>query len=143
MTYKEVNVMANNNRLPLSLLLLRIGVFIVMLTWTLDKFVRPEHAGGVYQNFYHIPGVGGAALSVIAAVEMLIIIGFLVGYKKKWTYGAVLVLHGISTIAAYKQYLAPFAGGNILFFAAWPMLAACFTLYVIRNEDNMWVIEAK
>ncbi len=111
-----------------------------MFIWTLDKFVRPTHAGGVYQNFYHIPGVGATTLYVIGAVEMLIIIGFLIGYKKKWTYGAVLVLHGISTIASYKQYLAPFTGGNIFFFAAWPMLAACYMLYVLRNQDTMWSI---
>ncbi len=133
--------MSNNNRLPLLLLLLRTGVFIVMFIWTLDKFVRPEHAGIVYEKFYHIPGVGSTALSVIAALEMLIIAGFLVGYKKTWTYGAVLVLHGISTLAAYKQYLAPFEDGNILFFAAWPMLAACFALYVLRDQDTMWVID--
>ena len=29
--------------LPLSLLLMRLGVLAVMLPWTLDKFVRPEH----------------------------------------------------------------------------------------------------
>jgi len=133
--------MSNNNRLSLSLLLLRIGVFIVMFIWTLDKFVRPEHARIVYEKFYHIPGVGSTAFSVIAALELLIIAGFLVGYKKKWTYGAVLVLHGISTIMAYRQYFAPFEGGNILFFAAWPMLAACYALYVLRDQDTMWVIE--
>ena len=44
--------MSNNNRLPLSLLLLRIGVFIVIFIWTLDKFVRPGHAGGYCQKFY-------------------------------------------------------------------------------------------
>jgi hypothetical protein len=132
--------MANNNRSAVPLLLMRISVFLVMFIWTLDKFVRPEHAGAVYQNFYHIPGLGGSAFAAIAIVELLIIMGFLAGYKKKWTYGAVLVLHGISTITSYKQYLAPFAGGNILFFAAWPMLAACYALYILRDQDTMWVI---
>jgi uncharacterized membrane protein YkgB len=132
--------MANNNRLAVPLLLIRIGVFLVMFIWTLDKFVRPEHAGVVYQNFYHIPGLGGTVLAAIAVAELVIIIGFLAGYKKKWTYGAVLILHGISTVSSYKQYLAPFEGPNILFFAAWPMLAACYALYVLRDDDSMWVI---
>ncbi len=116
--------MSNNNRLSLSLLLLRVGVFIVMFIWTLDKFVRPEHAGEVFKNFYYISEVSSTTYYVIAAIELLIIIGFLIGFRKKWTYGAVLILHGISTIASYKQYLAPFEGMNIFFFAAWPMLAA-------------------
>jgi hypothetical protein len=135
--------MKNTNRLAMSLMLLRVSVFIVMLIWTLDKFVRPEHAGVVYDKFYHIPGMGQTVLAVIAAVELLIILGFVAGYKKKWTYGAVLVLHAISTIMSYKQYLAPFEGGNILFFAAWPMLAACFALYVLRDQDTMWVVDSQ
>lgn len=133
--------MLNNNRLPLSLLLLRIGVFIVMLVWTLDKFVRPEHSQEVFKNFYYIAGVSSTTIYVIAAIELLIIIGFLIGFKKKWTYGAVLILHGLSTIASYKQYFAPFEGINIFFFAAWPMLAAIYALFVLRDQDTMWAIE--
>lgn len=37
-----------------SLLALRLGVFIVMLMWTLDKFVNPAHAGKVFEAFYGI-----------------------------------------------------------------------------------------
>ena len=36
--------MSVQQRLPLALLFLRLGVFIVMLMWTLDKFVKPDHA---------------------------------------------------------------------------------------------------
>lgn len=43
----------------------------------------------------------------------------------------VLLLHGISTLSSYRQYLDPF--NNLLFFAAWPMLAACFALYLLRG----------
>jgi len=135
--------MKNTDRLAVSLMLLRVSVFIVMIIWTLDKFVRPEHAGVVYDKFYHLPGVGHAILAVIAAIELLLIIGFVTGYKRKWTYGAVLVLHAISTVTSYKQYLAPFEGGNILFFAAWPMLAACYALYIMRDQDTMWVVDSQ
>jgi hypothetical protein len=132
--------MTNNDRLAIPLLLMRISVFLVMFIWTLDEFVRPEHAGAVFQNFYHIPGLGSFAFAVIAVSELVIILGFLAGYKKKWTYGAVLILHGISTVSSYKQYLAPFEGPNILFFAAWPMLAICYALYVLRDQDTMWTV---
>jgi hypothetical protein len=29
-------------------------------------------------------------------------------------------------------------GPNILFFAAWPMLGACFALYYLRDHDTLW-----
>jgi hypothetical protein len=119
-------------------LLLRVGVFIVLFMWTLDKFINPKHAAAVYEAFYNLKGMGATMMLLIATAEMVIIIGFLVGYKKKWTYGAVLALHAVSTLASYKQYLAPFAPGNLMFFAAWPMLAASFTLYYLRDHDTRW-----
>ena len=39
--------MKYDNRLPLVLFLLRLGVFVVMFMWTLDKFVRPTHGKGI------------------------------------------------------------------------------------------------
>ena len=80
---------STTKRLPVALLTLRLGVFIVMIMWSLDKFVQPEHTAGVFANFY---GLGG---------------------------------------------LDPFNNPNLLFFAAWPMLAACFTLYYLRDQDTL------
>jgi hypothetical protein len=51
------------------------------------------------------------------------------------------VLHGISTVSTFSQYLAPFQGTNLLFYAAWPMLAACVTLYALRDLDTLGVVE--
>lgn len=127
------------DRLGLSLLALRISVFIVMLVWTLDKFLHPEHAAGVYERFYFLGGLGPAAVKAIGAAELVLIVAFVSGVAKRWTYGAVLVLHGVSTVASFRQYLDPF--NNLLFFAAWPMLAACLTLYLLREYDTRWAFE--
>ena len=132
--------MVNEKNLKLSLLLLRIGVFVVMAIWTLDKFLRPEHASAVWQNFYSMPAFGPAISYVIGVVQALIVLGFVLGFQKKITYGLVTFLHGISTLSSYKGYINPFEGPNILFFAAWPMLAACIALYLLRDDDTMWTI---
>ena len=133
--------MAAEGRIPLCLLLLRVGVFIVMLVWTLDKFVNPGHAAQVYAFFYAIGGMGATVFSVIGVVELLLILAFLAGLLKRVTYGAVLLLHAGSTLAAWRQYLDPFE--NLLFFAAWPMLAACVTLYLLRELDTLGVVPAR
>ena len=130
--------MPKNDRLPRALLLLRLGVFVVMFIWTIDKFVRPEHTAKIFANFYFIGGLGNLPVYLIGAVEMAILLGFLAGFKKRFTYGFVLLLHGISTLLAFKQYINPFEGPNLLFFAAWPMLAACFALYTLRDLDTLW-----
>ena len=130
--------MSENNKLKLALLSLRLGVFIVMLMWTIDKFVNPEHAGAVYSKFYSINGLENYMFMIIGIVELVILIAFLVGYKKRLTYGIVFLIHAVSTLSSYQQYLDPFTSPNLLFFAAWPMLAACFTLYYLRDQDVMW-----
>lgn len=127
--------MSDENRLGASLLALRLGVFLVMFMWTLDKFVNPGHAAAIFENFYGLGGLGETILMVIAAVEMLLILAFVGGLYKRVTYGAIFLLHGISTLSSYAQYLSPW--DNLLFFAAWPMLAACFALYLLRDQDTM------
>lgn len=126
-------------RLPLALFFLRLGVFIVMLMWTLDKLFKPAHAANVFKKFYFIGGLDQGIFYVIGMVELLIILAFLAGFKKRWSYGIVLLLHAVSTLSAFGNYLNPWT--NLLFFAAWPMLAACFALYYLRDADTLWVVE--
>ena len=128
---------ANPRHLTLSLLCLRLGVFIVMAMWTLDKFVNPSHSTAVFEKFYYIPGVEHTVMYGIGAIEALLILLFVAGIQKKYTYGAVLILHSVSTLSSFKQYLAPFDGPNLLFFAAWPMLAACIALFLLRDNDTL------
>jgi hypothetical protein len=104
--------------------------------WTIDKFINPGHSAKVFGKFYHIAGLDAVVMYGIGAIEICILLLFLAGYKKKYTYGAVLALHTVSTLSSFKQYLAPFDGPNLLFFAAWPMLAACFALFMLRDQDK-------
>lgn len=124
--------MTEQKRIEWSLLLLRLGVFVVMFAWTLDKFLNPGHAAAVFENFYFISGLGEEIMMAIGAIELLIILAFLGGLWKRFTYSFVMILHGISTFSSWKQYTVDI---NLLFFAAWPMLAACIALYLLRDMD--------
>jgi len=108
-----------------------------MLVWTIDKFVRPQHAQKVFETFYFIPGVASAVVIAMAVAELVLLLLFVSGVAKRITYGLVFLLHAGSTLSSFKQYAAPFTGGNILFYAAWPMLAACFALYALRERDTL------
>jgi putative oxidoreductase len=133
--------MNTGNRLPLALLLLRLSVFVVMFVWTVDKFVEPQHASRIMAEFYSLGGVGSALIYLIGAIELAIILAFLLGFAKRWSYGLVLLLHAISTLSSYQKYLNPLQPSNLLFFAAIPMLAACFVLYYLRDADVMWTVK--
>ena len=127
--------LTDRRRLEISLLALRAGVLIVMLMWTLDKLIHPEHAAAVFENFYGLSGLGSGALALMGIAELVLLALFAAGVWKRVTYGLVLVFHGVSTLSSYQQYLDPF--NHLLFFAAWPMLAACLALYLLRDQDRM------
>jgi len=133
----------NNKKFALSMLFLRLTVFLVIFMWTIDKFINPGHAAKVYEKFYYIPGLESLAMNVIAGIEIIVLLLFLAGFKKTYTYGAILAIHTVSTLSAFNQYLSPFEGPNLLFFAAWPMLAACFMLFLFRKEDTMFQLGPK
>jgi putative oxidoreductase len=138
-----MNSIDDRNRVGVALLVLRVTVFLVMLMWTIDRFVRPEHAVSVYQHFYFLPEFGSAIIYTIGRAELVLLIGFVIGFAPHVTYGLVLLLHAVSTISTFRQYFHPFEGPNILFFAAWPMLGACFALYYLRHLDTTWSVRRR
>lgn len=129
--------MKRPSNLQLSLLLMRLSIFVVMLMWTIDKFINPHHSAKVFEKFYFISGLESTIFVVIGIIELIILTGFVLGINKRFCYAAVLIFHTVSTLSSYQQYISPFQGPNLLFFAAWPMLAGCLMLYLLREDDTL------
>ncbi len=127
------------NRLPVALFTLRLGVSVVFFVWAADKFVVPDHTAAVFQKFYGIGGISSGISYGLGTLQTLITLAFVTGYLKTWSYGLILVMHTASTLVSFGQYLSPF--DNLLFFTAWPMLAACFTLFYLRDWDTLAAID--
>ncbi|MEO0458426.1 MAG: hypothetical protein AAF152_17845 [Cyanobacteria bacterium P01_A01_bin.114] len=128
-------------RIPLMLLLLRLSVFIALIVWVFDKFLYPDHSRQIFQVFYGVGGVGDAPIYILGAVQFLIVIGFVIGFKKTITYGAVLFMHLLSHLVSIPRFLDPYTAPNLLFFASWPMLAACFAVFYLRDLDTLWTVD--
>ncbi|KIF47691.1 membrane protein [Vibrio owensii 47666-1] len=132
MKMKETLQPKLQRQLGLGLLTLRLSIALVFIMWALDKVLVPEHAMKVFSGFYGLDISSG--FSVALGIAQLVFIGvFVAGLWKNLTYLAILVLHAGSTFSSFAKYLDPF--NNLLFFAAWPMLAACFALYLLRDHD--------
>ena len=131
---------STDGRVSLSLLLLRIGVGIVFFMWTLDKLLNPEHAAGIYERYYLTPGLGTSLMVGLGVAQMILVLSFLAGFFRTWTYGIITALHTVSTLSCYNQYMNPWEKPNLLFFAAFPMLAACIALWLLR-EDDTWTVD--
>ena len=124
-------------KLELALLSLRVCVLIPMLVWCADKFINPEHTAAVFQNFYFISGINSSISYAIGSLQTTLVLAFGLGIFKTFTYGSVLFMHMVSTLSSFAIYLKPFDGPNILFFAAWPMLGAILTLFLLRDQDTI------
>ncbi|MDN7127934.1 hypothetical protein J6J08_11180 [Pseudidiomarina sp. 1APR75-33.1] len=121
-------------KLAWSLLALRLGIFIVMFIWALDKFVNPAHTAAVFEGFYGIGGLSATFAAILGGLQVALCLIFVAGLWKFFSYGLIFILHGVSTLSSFPQYLDAF--NNMLFFAAWPMWAACFALFYLREYDT-------
>jgi len=120
-----------------ALLFTRLSIFIVMAVWTADKLLNPQHTQKVFEKFYYISEIPFTLIYLLGALQVLLVLAFLAGVKKRITYGAMGLMHAASTLSSFKQYFSPFEGAHLLFFAAWPMLAACILLYMLRDQDTL------
>lgn len=134
--------MTDQRKLEISLLALRVGIASVFLVWVAYKIMIPETSQGVFTRFYHMtPGVD--VVVIIGIIQLIIVLAFLAGIAKTWTYGAILVMHFVSTASTWERLIAPFDRPNILFWAAIPMLAATVALFLLRESDQLFVVKLR
>jgi len=129
-----------NKQVQLALFLIRFGLGIFLLAWSIDKLVVPESTVKIFQIFYHI-GISLQIAYVIGAFEVLLSLAILVGYQKTLSYGLGCLIHGVSTLSSFKQLLDPF-GPNHLFIAGVPVLFSFIALFVARKYDTLWTIRS-
>jgi len=130
------NVAVPREKLEWSLFGLRLGVFIVLVMWTLDKFFNPEHVAVIFKAFYSISGLSSGISYLLGSLQLILVLSFLIGFQKRWVTLIILVMHFASTFVSFGRYIDPWGPSNLLFFAAWPMLAAIFMLYLFREFDK-------
>jgi hypothetical protein len=124
-----------SRELRAALLVLRIGLGLFLLLWSIDKMVAPEQTAKIFQYFYKTP-LPASFAPAVGTLEAALSLVFLAGLWKTWSYGAALALHAISTLSTWKQLLSPF-GENHLFIAAIPVLAGFVALFLLRREDTL------
>jgi uncharacterized membrane protein YphA (DoxX/SURF4 family) len=121
-------------RLRVALLGLRLSLALVFAAWAADKFVNPDHGAAVFQGFYGLEAVPPTLVYAAGAVQAVLVAAFVLGIARTWSYGAVLIMHAVTTAVSWKAYLGL---ENILFFSAWPMLAGLVALWLLRDEDRL------
>lgn len=135
--------MTKDPNLAASLLLIRLAVAAFLLVWALDKLIAPEHAQKVFSYFYHAQDISPSVLQGLGLLQIGIIAAFAIGIARTFTYGAVLLMHAVSTASTWSHLINPWAeGSQLLFWAAVPVLAALTALFLLRERDTLLSIDA-
>ena len=127
-------------KLARALLVIRLSIAAFLMVWVADKFLVPDHAQRVFENFY-LSSPSSGLLLAIALAQLLLVLAFAAGVFKTYSYGAVLLMHAASTAASWKILINPLAVPNILFVAAIPVLGAMIALFLMREHDTLWTIK--
>jgi putative oxidoreductase len=134
--------MPNDSRLAFSLLLIRFATAAFLLMWAIDKVVNPEHGQAVFSTFY-LWKPSTQILLALGIAQAAVVLAFAAGFARFWTYGAVLLMHAVSTASTYQGLLNPWGPGvQILFWAAVPVLAAMIALFLLRDRDRLLSVDA-
>lgn len=126
-------------KLEIGLFLIRFSTGIFFLVWSIEKLIFPEITQKVFSRFYFMEISPTISLAV-GILQTLIVLAFMAGLLKTWTYGAILGMHAVSTLSTYQELLDPYRPPNHLFWAAVPLLAAIIALFILRKEDNFLTI---
>ncbi len=132
-----------NSQLAKALLILRLTIVFFMVPWVIDKFTVSgvEHTAKIFERFYKISGITEAASYGIGVFWALLLLAFLLGFKKRISYGLVMLFHGIGTIMTWDVLLPWMENHNMLFLAAVPTLGAMIALYILRDYDTIWALD--
>ncbi len=132
--------MTDERKIQISLALIRISTAIFFLVWSLRKIIQPESTQGIFSKFYSLE-VSQSFSYVAGTIQTLLVIAFMVGLFKTWTYGAILGMHIFSVLSTYKQLLNPYETPNTLFWAAVPALGGLIALFLLREKDEWLTVK--
>jgi len=128
-----------------ALLVTRLFIAYFMLMWALDRFSAPDHADKVASSFYKIGSFSLSAVppQITGTFLLAVIFLFVIGFKKRFSYGLVMVIHGLGTLFTIKN-LVPFSDSfTLIFLASLPTLGAMILLFIMRREDTLLSLKGK
>lgn len=129
-----------NSSLKIALFVLRLTLTIFFAVWAAEKFIKPDTTAAIFNAFYLVDALPVQASYAIGAVQSLAIVAFFFGIARFWSYGFLMLIHGVGTVMTYEKLLTPYESINHLFIAAIPVFGALVALFLLRKEDTLLTI---
>lgn len=123
--------------LKIPLFFTRYAIAAFLAPWIVMRFTAPDAAAGIAGKYYKLAGLPGSVTIIVGILWVVLWLAFVTGFKSKWSYAAVGLLHAIGT-AFTIPYLFPGGPGyQLLFWAAVPVVGAMWLLWALRDHDTI------
>ncbi len=124
-----------------ALWLLRIGLGMFLLLWSLDKIITPIETTALFSRYYWID-FSTSVVMILGSLELALSLMIILGLYKTLSYGAGLIIQIASVIAYYPELMNPF-GTQHYFIAELPLLFAFIALFLVRDFDSKWALSKR
>lgn len=131
----------DDRTLAWSLAVLRLSTGAFFLIWAVEKIVAPEVARRVFETFY-FSSPSDTVLLLTGLLQLAVVLAFIAGVFRFWTYGALLAMHAVSVFSSAPRLIDPFTPPNHLFWAGVPVLGLLLALFLLRNRDTFLVLQS-
>lgn len=138
--------MSNTTSLPnlrLPLFITRILIAYFLSPWVLMRFTSPEAAKGIAGKYYQVSNLPDIANTAIGVLWVVLLVAFVIGFKKRISYGLVALFHGIGTAFTIPYLIPGMENFAIIFLAALPTFCAMVLLYILRDHDTLLNVDAR
>lgn len=130
---------SDDKPLTYGLAAMRLSMGVFFLVWASEKIFAPDIARRVAETFY-FTSPSNEALLITGIAQSILILAFMAGLLRFWTYGALLVIHTFSVLSTVPRLIDPFTLPNHLFWAGVPLIALLLALFLLRDRDTRFVV---
>ena len=125
--------MTNEKRLEIGLFVMRLSLGIFFIALIIQKFLAYRPTTGNFTGFYSIETSIFFYPVLFTAIALIII--FLSGLCKTFSYGIFLGLQLVFLGSMYNEMLQPQQPNYVLFWVSVPMIGALIALFLLRDKD--------
>ena len=137
--------MTQDRRIEIALLIIRITAAIFMGLWATLKFHHPEWQRNIFEGAYNISffTVTDNLSYFLGTVQIIIILAFVSGFMRTWTYGLVMLMSAAGVLGSLGSFMTYYNYPKNLMLTSIPTLGALMALFILRDMDNLFSLSGR
>ena len=132
--------MTNEKRLEIGLFVMRLSISIFFFALIAQKLFINQPTQGIFQSFYALD-IPAFICYPLLFITIALIVSFLGGLYKTFSYGAVLSMQLVLLAPTYKELFKFSEPTYTLLWVSIPLMGASVSLFLLRDNDNLFALD--